>query len=135
MAHPIIVGVNFLTNDMETQGLALGEIGARRLVCAHSRCSPLIGGSVFKGPVIILMPILVLHIELDQLENEASLYFIQMATSEASLLFLARSGRHLTREMMGILWEYRWISRQHVAQEGGFSESHAKLIPTAYRAC
>jgi hypothetical protein len=38
---------------------------------------------VFKGPLVLIMSILSLHIDLDQLENEATPYFTAVATSES----------------------------------------------------
>ena len=62
---------------METQGLALGgeEIGLGPLICACMFKVCIFGGgsSLREGPLILGMPDLELHIELHQLENEATL--------------------------------------------------------------
>ena len=51
--------------------MALEEIGAGWLVCTLSRCPPLKGTEILGGPLILVMPVLELHIDLDQLEDEA----------------------------------------------------------------
>ena len=57
----------------EARGLPLGEIGASPLTFARLRCLPLKGGNIHCGPLILVIRILGLHIDLDQLENEARL--------------------------------------------------------------
>ena len=89
----------------EPRGLSLGEIGASQLVCTHSRCSPLKGGSSLGGPLILVTLVSGLHTDLDQLENKATLYFTLVATSESSfvLSFFLRS--HQNDPLTTRTWE------------------------------
>ena len=74
----------------EPKGLPLWEIGADRLVSAHSRCSPLKRGSSLLGALILMVSIPGLHLGLDQLEDEATAYFPPVATLESSLLLILK---------------------------------------------
>lgn len=59
---------------MKMYGLGLEEIGARRHLHAQSRCSPLKEGCGLRGPSsLFLIHALKLHVELDELEDEAKL--------------------------------------------------------------
>ena len=76
MVHPIIVGVcrqtGYFNQPREIRGLPLGKIGAGHLVCVHLRCSLLKGGNSLQAPLILVLPVLGLHIDIDQLKDEAT---------------------------------------------------------------
>ena len=56
----------------EPNGLPLGEIGVSQLLHARLGCSPSKGGNSCQGPLILVMHVLGLHIDIDQLGNEAT---------------------------------------------------------------
>jgi hypothetical protein len=61
------------------------NIGACWLVCTCSRCSSFEGGNSLWGASYSCDAISELHIDLDQLEDQATLQFTSVATSELSL--------------------------------------------------
>ena len=71
----------FSTNDMGTQGIALWR---DRFRCARLRCSPSDETIVFGGLLILVRHVSKLHIDLDQLENDATPSFTPVATSEST---------------------------------------------------
>lgn len=80
MVHPIIVGVCRRTGYFNQPRVKLeachwGRIGAGHLVCVqcvHLRCSLLKGGNSLQAPLILVLPVLGLHIDIDQLKGEAT---------------------------------------------------------------
>ena len=53
---------------LEPKDLPIGEIDVGLLIRACTMCSLLKGAVVFKGPLILVMPVLGLHVDLVQLE-------------------------------------------------------------------
>ena len=66
----------------------MGEISVGRLVCTRSRCSTLREGNIFQDSLTLMMPVLGLHVALAQVEHEARLQFLPVATLEPSPLLL-----------------------------------------------
>ena len=56
----------------EPRGFTSGAINVSGLVHARSGCSSLKSTVVFRGPLILMMPISGQHIDLDQLKDEAT---------------------------------------------------------------
>ena len=61
---------------------------------------------VFGGPLILEKPVSRLHIDLDQLENEATPYFTLVATTESSFFFF-----HLVRKKLKVVKVFALRSR------------------------
>lgn len=68
--------------------MSLEEIGEHGFAHAHSRCSPWKEAVVFEGSVVLLMLVSELHIELDQLEGEAT--FMPVATLESFIFYVLK---------------------------------------------
>ena len=81
--------INYVCGNLGTR---LDEIGAGRLVCVRSSCSPLKPWGRFKGALILAISVWRLHIEFDLLEYEAVPYFMPVAILELSLLCCTSSG-------------------------------------------
>ena len=87
MFHPIIVDKSrwtgsFQSTTWEPQGLLLGEIGVIPLVQGAQPWKEEVG---VMAPLILMMPISELHINIDQLTNETTPYFMLVATPESSV--------------------------------------------------
>ena len=77
IVYPIIVGnmgepTIFNQTLCKPRGLLLGEVGANGLSIPVQDVHLQKEASVFEGPLILIMPVLGLHIELDQLKNETT---------------------------------------------------------------
>lgn len=120
--HPIIMEVSIWTWYFQPcmwkpRGLPLGEIDACRLVHVlgvHLEKEAL----VFEDTLVLFMPVMELHIEWNQLEDEATLYSTLVATSESSPLLNSKYSHRLFVNMCcaNLWWSghdfsqfWRWI--------------------------
>ena len=81
--HPTAYGPPNHSGVIRVNRILSINIGAGRLVCTCSRCSPLEGGYSLLGGFLFLRCHFRIHI--DQLEDEATLKFMPAAISELSL--------------------------------------------------
>ena len=67
-----MVNYIFLARHVKNLGVVLGEIDVGRLVKNWSNCSPPKKCDNRRGPLSFVMPLLGVHVDLYQLENEAT---------------------------------------------------------------